>query len=129
MIKETRLTDEVYSLKKGLVLTTRASVGEYFDFFKRINPNFQTRNLGDHAASDKILSAIKSSDMDDIILGGKEAVKILTPTQYSDFLKTGKVNFLYLGKVYRLHRASLNLSIEPQMEDSIKLLIESVRYQ
>lgn len=110
ILKETQIAESAKSLNHPLVLTTRASVKDYLRDMKKLYPELKFKSLRDHASRESMEKAIYHFQGTDVILGDKEAVKLLSETEYKAWLDLGLVKKRYASVDKNLHRAALLVS-------------------
>ncbi len=104
--------------REALLLTSRALDPAYQEFFSRKGLKLQVRALGDHASAPTMKRAIKKSGLKDVLVGGKEAVKLLSPEQYLELRRKGTYS---LGEL-NLYFVSLTLKFRSEEEIWQKIL-------
>lgn len=110
LVKETVVAGGVSRDAKLLVLTTRAAPRAYQAEMKKKFGGAELHALRDHASSADMQKAIRGFEGQDILLGDKEAVKLLTDEEYRRWLASGELSKKILGAEKRFYRASLVLS-------------------
>lgn len=93
-----------------LVLTTRVKDDIYFSDMAGYLPDAVVMSLKDHAAADKIIKALEQAPQVKVVLGGKEAVKLLEVPKLSEFFSSGEASFvLPSGKEMRAYFADFEI--------------------
>jgi tetraacyldisaccharide-1-P 4'-kinase len=98
---------------KAGVLTTRAPDSGYIESILESAPNATTViPLPDHAPYKHIAAAVQGPALPDaLIVGAKEAAKILEPEEFLGFLRTGFAVWKHPRREIRLHLATCRLEI------------------
>jgi len=112
-------------------ITTRAGSEQYNKKLSNIFRYFRSVDLKDHDSSKKIARAMLSISEKHIVLGGKEAVKVIPPEKLEDFFETGFVMANDMNGVQRrFYLADLQLEF-PDRHAFFKQIRQSVlkRYQ
>lgn len=94
--------------RPALLLTTRAPDAGYLEFFREKKIALEVRSLGDHATLAKMRAALARSPCRDILVGGKEAVKLLAP---AEFLELRRQGIFRLADGRTLHYVGLRLKL------------------
>lgn len=97
--------------KGALALTTRAPEADYQDFIKALPFETKLIELRDHATAREIHAAIAGTSAETLLLGGKEAVKLLAPTDLRAFFASGRGRLDAGSRSLQLRFVDLGLSI------------------
>lgn len=92
----------------------QAQAQKYQNFLSSYFVDLENRSLMDHAAPEKLLSVIRESDSKQVILGFKEAVKVLEPDELHTLLRNGSLvkNWSSGEPKKRIYLADLDLQFE-----------------
>ncbi len=102
----------------AIVVTTRVADEKYTQFMKEQFPLVEFLSLRDHATTTKLQNALKKISRNDLIVGAKEAVKLLPYSELESFFKTGKATMKLSGveKEFQLHFARCDIEINPGID-------------
>ncbi|MBS1984073.1 MAG: tetraacyldisaccharide 4'-kinase [Bdellovibrionales bacterium] len=109
--KITQLVAPIPRTADALALTTRAPDAAYATHLRAYVPQVAMLNLEDHAPAERILSAIARRPENFLLLGAKEAAKLLPPTQYFNFLRSGAISTMLADRQWELVYVACELHI------------------
>jgi tetraacyldisaccharide-1-P 4'-kinase len=110
--KETIFSVSTSEIRKPLVLTTRASQRDYVKKMRSQFLGSEIAALKDHASRDEIITALIRFKGADVILGDKEAVKVLTEDEYLLWKNNGFLSKQFASHTKKLYRAQLILQLK-----------------
>jgi len=121
ILKKSKFLKAPQKMEHALALTTRAVNSEYRKFLTQNLDNCQLVELKDHAGSDAMLTVIRERKPSELILGFKEAVKLLKWSELKRLSAEGRLDISFEGRPLEIYVVDCEIEIAEEEDFWIKV--------